>query len=167
MTGGVAAPVAVAQRHDETPLVEVRDLVKHFPIQGGFLNRTVAVVQAVSGVSFDIRRGETLGVVGESGSGKTTVGRLLLRLIEPTAGSVRFDGSDITRIDGGKLNAYRRGCRSFQDPYAFAGPADADRRQHRRGIPDHAMGRPRSGAIMVRRMMDLVGLMPPRTRYPH
>ena len=82
------------------PLVEVRDLVKHFPIHGGILKRTVAQVQAVDGVSFEIHRGETLGLVGESGCGKTTVGRLLLRLIEPTSGTIRFDGTDIAKIRG-------------------------------------------------------------------
>jgi oligopeptide transport system ATP-binding protein len=75
-----------------TTLVEVRDLVKHFPIRGGVLQRTVAQVQAVDGVSFTIEKGETLGLVGESGCGKTTVGRLLLRLIDPTSGSIVFDG---------------------------------------------------------------------------
>ena len=84
-----------------TPLVEVRDLVKHFPIRGGILQRTIGLVQAVDGVSFEVRRGETLGLVGESGCGKTTVGRLLLRLIEPTAGTIRFEGEDITGLRGG------------------------------------------------------------------
>ncbi|HEY7131753.1 MAG TPA: ABC transporter ATP-binding protein, partial [Candidatus Limnocylindrales bacterium] len=73
-------------------LVDVRNLVKHFPIRGGVLQREVAKVQAVDGVSFTIRRGETLGLVGESGCGKTTVGRLLLRLLDPTSGSIFFDG---------------------------------------------------------------------------
>jgi len=100
-----------------TALVEVRDLVKHFPLRGGVLQRTVAVVQAVDGVSFDIERGETLGLVGESGCGKTTVGRLLLRLIEPTAGTIRFDGQDVTGLRGGDLKAYRRRVQIiFQDP---------------------------------------------------
>jgi ABC-type oligopeptide transport system ATPase subunit len=85
------------------PLVAVRDLVKHFPIKGGVLLRTTGAVRAVDGVDFDIRRGETLGLVGESGCGKTTVGRLLLRLIEPTSGSITFDGVDITRLDGSHL----------------------------------------------------------------
>src|SRR6478735_3721767 len=83
-----------------TTLVEVRDLVKHFAIHGGILQRTVAQVQAVDGVSFTIEKGETLGLVGESGCGKTTVGRLLLRLIDPTSGSIVFDGTDITRLTG-------------------------------------------------------------------
>ncbi|HEY7130643.1 MAG TPA: ABC transporter ATP-binding protein, partial [Candidatus Limnocylindrales bacterium] len=73
-------------------LVDVRNLVKHFPIRGGVLQREIAKVQAVDGVSFTIRRGETLGLVGESGCGKTTVGRLLLRLLDPTSGSIFFDG---------------------------------------------------------------------------
>ncbi|HSO29588.1 MAG TPA: ABC transporter ATP-binding protein, partial [Candidatus Sulfomarinibacteraceae bacterium] len=82
------------------PLVAVRDLVKYFPVKGGILQRTVGQVRAVDGVSFEIRRGETLGLVGESGCGKTTVGRLLLRLIEPTSGTITFDGTDITRVHG-------------------------------------------------------------------
>ncbi|MFL5688522.1 MAG: ATP-binding cassette domain-containing protein, partial [Chloroflexota bacterium] len=85
------------------PLVRVRDLVKHFPIRGGIMQRTIATVQAVDGVSFDVRRGETLGLVGESGCGKTTVGRMLLRLIEPTAGQIWFDGTDIARLGGRTL----------------------------------------------------------------
>src|SRR3954469_10722093 len=95
---------AVAHEHLEAtpaagrPLVEVRDLVKRFPLHGGVLQRPIASVQAVDGVSFTIRRGETLGLVGESGCGKTTVGRLLLRLIEPTSGSIIFDGTDISGL---------------------------------------------------------------------
>jgi len=83
MAPGVSPRIAPAS--SAPPLVQVRDLVKHFPIKGGILQRTVALVQAVEGVSFEVRRGETLGLVGESGCGKTTVGRLLLRLIEPTS----------------------------------------------------------------------------------
>src|SRR5438046_3730577 len=105
------------------PLVEVRNLVKHFPIKGGVLQRTVGIVQAVDGVSFDIRRGETLGLVGESGCGKTTVGRVLLRLIEPTGGTITFDGHDITHLKGPALKPYRRRMQIiFQDPYASLDP---------------------------------------------
>ena len=87
-------------------LVEVRDLKKHFPIRGGVLSRVVASVKAVDGVSFAIRRGEVLGLVGESGSGKTTVGRTLLRLIEPTGGRIFFDGQDITELPREKLRPF-------------------------------------------------------------
>ena len=82
------------------PLMEVRDLVKHFPLTSGIIiQRKVGAVQAVDGVSFDVMRGETLGLVGESGCGKSTTGRMILRLIEPTAGSVEFDGIDLVKLD--------------------------------------------------------------------
>src|SRR3990172_2580062 len=107
----------------DRPLVELRDLVKQFPIKGGILQRTIASVQAVDGVDIDIRKGETLGLVGESGCGKTTMGRLLLRLIDPTSGTVRFDGTDITRLTGSALKPYRRRMQIiFQDPYSSLDP---------------------------------------------
>ena len=118
-----AAPATGAGPAAHGTLVDVRDLVKHFPIKGGVLSRTVASVQAVDGVTFEVRRGETLGLVGESGCGKTTVGRLLLRLIEPTAGQILFDGTDITRISGAALKPYRRRIQIiFQDPFASLDP---------------------------------------------
>ena len=121
--GSTMAPAAGAA---ERPLVEVHGLVKHFDIRGGILQRVIGTVQAVDGVSFDIRRGETLGLVGESGCGKTTVGRLLLRLIEPTSGSIRFDGVDITKLSGAALKPYRRRMQIiFQDPFSQPRPADA------------------------------------------
>jgi len=151
------------------PLVEVRDLVKHFPIRGGVLSRTVALVQAVDGVSFDIRRGETLGLVGESGCGKTTVGRLLLRLIEPTAGTIRFDGVDITRLPGRSLKPYRRRMQIiFQDPYASLDPRTPIGDSIGEGLRIHGVGTPTERRERVRRMMDLVGLAPYHARrYPH
>jgi peptide/nickel transport system ATP-binding protein/oligopeptide transport system ATP-binding protein len=152
-----------------TPLVEVRDLVKHFPIRGGILSRTVATVQAVDGVSFEIRRGETLGLVGESGCGKTTVGRLILRLIEPTSGSVVFDGVDITKVSGSALKPYRRRMQIiFQDPYASLDPRTPIGDSIGEGLRIHGIGAPAERREKVRRMMDLVGLAPYHARrYPH
>ena len=154
---------------DTAPLVEVRDLVKHFPIRGGILQRTVGWVQAVDGVSFDIRRGETLGLVGESGCGKTTVGRLLLRLIEPTSGSIRFDGVELTELKGTALRPYRRRMQIiFQDPYASLDPRTPIGDSIGEGLRIHAIGTSAERRQKVRRMMDLVGLMPYHARrYPH
>jgi oligopeptide/dipeptide ABC transporter ATP-binding protein len=105
------------------PIVEVRDLRKEFPIRGGILNRSVASVRAVDGISFSVPEGRTLGLVGESGCGKTTVGRALVRLIEPTAGQILYRGKDITRIRGGRLRALREKLQIvFQDPMSSLNP---------------------------------------------
>ncbi len=100
------------------PLVEVRDLKKYFPVNEGIvIQRTVAEVKAVDGVSFDIRKGETLGLVGESGCGKTTTGRCLLRLERPTAGTIVYDGVDMATLDRRGLNTLRQKIQViFQDP---------------------------------------------------
>jgi peptide/nickel transport system ATP-binding protein/oligopeptide transport system ATP-binding protein len=162
--GGRAAPVP-----DQRPLVEVRDLVKHFPVRGGVLQRTIGQVQAVDGVSFDVRRGETLGLVGESGCGKTTVGRLLLRLIDPTSGTIAFDGVDLTGLRGAALKPYRRRMQIiFQDPYASLDPRTPISDSIGEGLRIHRIGTPAERRAKVGRMMDMVGLQPYHARrYPH
>src|SRR5919201_4384360 len=104
-------------------LMEVRDLYKHFPIRKGLLQRQVGAVRAVDGVSFDVMRGETLGLVGESGCGKSTTARLLLRLMAPTSGSIRFGGEEIGTVGGSRLKELRRDMQMiFQDPYSSLNP---------------------------------------------
>jgi oligopeptide transport system ATP-binding protein len=109
---------------DGTPLLEIRDLVKHFPVRRGlWASGPPAAVRAVDGISFEIRRGETVGLVGESGCGKTTTGRMIMKLIEPTAGDVRFEGKSVIGIPVDEERAYRRQVQMvFQDPYSSLNP---------------------------------------------
>jgi peptide/nickel transport system ATP-binding protein/oligopeptide transport system ATP-binding protein len=169
MTAAILPLPSPAPAPERSALVEVRELVKHFPVRGGILQRTVGQVQAVDGVTFDIRRGETLGLVGESGCGKTTVGRLLLRLIEPTSGTIRFDGVDVTAIKGAALKPYRRRMQIiFQDPYASLDPRAPIADSIGEGLRIHGIGNAAERRQKVSRMMDLVGLQPYQARrYPH
>ena len=151
-------------------LVEVRDLKKHFPIRGGVLSRVVASVKAVDGVSFAIRRGEVLGLVGESGSGKTTVGRTLLRLIEPTGGRIFFDGQDITELPREKLRPFRRRMQIiFQDPFSSLNPRMTVGDIIAEPLLIHGIGKtPKERTERVAELLKLVGLSPDHMRrYPH
>jgi len=150
-------------------LVEIKDLVKYFPVRGGLLQRTVAQVQAVDRVSFTIREGETLGLVGESGCGKTTIGRTMLRLIEPTSGEVRFDGVDILKLRGRELKAMRRNMQIiFQDPYASLDPRIPVGESIAEGLRIHRVGTRRQQDEIVMDTLRKVGMEEYYARrYPH
>lgn len=147
----------------ETRLIEVENLVKHFPAAR---NR---VVRAVDGVSFEIRRGETLGLVGESGCGKTTVGRSLLRLIEPTGGRIRFEGGDLLKLNRTELRQLRRRMQIiFQDPYSSLDPRMRVGSIVAEPLEVHGQGDRNARRERVRELLELVGLDPDyAARYPH
>ena len=150
-------------------LLKVTDLVKNFPVVGGVFGRTLAKVQAVSGVSFEVDRNETLGLVGESGCGKSTTGRLVLQLLEPTSGTVEFEGRDLGSLKRSEMREIRQRAQIvFQDPYASLNP--------RRTVGDAVaeplrvhrdLSRPAARARVLE-LLSLVGLSPEHyTRYPH
>jgi peptide/nickel transport system ATP-binding protein/oligopeptide transport system ATP-binding protein len=151
------------------PLLVASDLVKDFPIRGGVLSRTMGYVSAVAGVSLSVDRGETLGLVGESGCGKSTTGRLLLNLIRPTAGSVVFDGQDISRMKGRRLAEMRRRFQIvFQDPYASLNPRMTIGAALAEPLKVH-FGWPKEKITgRVRELLRTVGLSPEHAnRFPH
>jgi ABC-type oligopeptide transport system ATPase subunit len=153
------------------PLMEVRDLEKHFPLTRGIvLRRKVGAVKAVDGVSFAVMKGETLGIVGETGCGKSTTARLMIRLLEPTAGTVRFEGVDITHLRGKKLKATRREVQMvFQDPYSSLNPRKTVGSIVAEPFVIHGLQRERAERKKrVSELMDTVGLNPEHyNRYPH
>ncbi|MEK6706416.1 MAG: dipeptide ABC transporter ATP-binding protein [Bdellovibrionota bacterium] len=151
-------------------LLSVRNMVKRFPIMGGILSKEVASVKAVSDVSFDIRRGETLGLVGESGCGKSTLGRCILRLIQPTSGTIVFRGQDITSIDHAELRKLRRNMQIiFQDPYASLNPRMTVEDILGEPLDIHKLCRnKRERKERILRLLDLCGLRRESiARYPH
>lgn len=151
------------------PLVEVRGLVKNFPVKGGILQRTVDHVQAVAGVDLTIERGETVGLVGESGCGKSTLGRLLVRLLDPTAGSVLIDGTDIADAAGSELKSLRRQVQMiFQDPYSSLDPRAPVGLSIAEGLRIHGIGDRDEQHERVAKMLELVGLRADQAdRFPH
>ena len=150
-------------------LLDVRNLVKYFPIKGGLFQRRVGWVKAVDGVSFAIRRGETLGLVGESGCGKTTAGRTILRLEKPTAGEVLFDDKEVFAASGRQMQALRRDMQIvFQDPYASLDPRITIGESIAEGLIIHRIGSAKERNERVRQVLLKVGLHPNHMqRFPH
>jgi oligopeptide/dipeptide ABC transporter ATP-binding protein len=155
--------------HKGELLVEVDNLVKYFPVRAGLLQRVVNHVKAVDDVSFFVRKGETLGLVGESGCGKTTVGRTMLRLIEPTGGAVRFEGRDVFSMKPQDLKITRRDMQIiFQDPYASLDPRVPIGESVMEGLHIHKIGTPKERVEIMLETLNKVGLESYHSRrYPH
>lgn len=150
-------------------LVEIRDLVKSFPVRSGILRRTTGYVQAVDHVSLEIEKGETLGLVGESGCGKSTLGRVLVRLLEPTSGHIYFDGKDLTSLHGKDLKPFRSHVQIiFQDPYSSLDPRTPVGDSIAEGLLVHGVADKDERRERVYEMLRLVGLRPSHAqRFPH
>jgi oligopeptide transport system ATP-binding protein len=168
LTATIGNPSAV-RPHDAANLIEVDDLKVHFPIRSGIFKTQKGSVKAVDGVTFEVRRGETLGLVGESGCGKSTIGRAMIRLREPTSGTVRFDGVDLTQLDTGKLRKMRRRMQIiFQDPYGSLDPRMTVGSIVSEPIETHGLARGDAKRERVAELLRLVGLDPKYVkRYPH
>lgn len=155
--------------NSNTDLLVVEDLVMHFSKSGGFLSGNSSVVRAVDGVSFSIPKGKTLSLVGESGCGKTTTGRLVLDLIKPTSGTVKYDGVDISTLDTRGMREMRRRMQIiFQDPFSSLNPRMSVAKIIGEALQIHGIGTKESRADRVYELLELVGL--PREnagRYPH
>lgn len=154
---------------NDNSLLQVNDLVMHFPIFRGVIQRQVGAVHAVDGVSFDIRRGETLGLVGESGCGKSTTGRAILQLYRPTSGAIHFEGVDLVHLKGEELRRMRRKMQMiFQDPYASLNPRMTIADIVGEPLIVHNVATGREAEERVQHLLELVNLNPSfASRYPH
>lgn len=152
-----------------TPLLEVKNLKKYFPVQAGLLQRTVGYVKAVDDVSFYVNKGETLGIVGESGCGKSTTGRMIMRLLDPTDGSILFEGKDISKLSQSEIRPYRREIQMvFQDPYASLNPRKTVGNLLEEPYVIHNMYSAKERKEKVQELLEIVGLNAAHyDRYPH
>ncbi len=150
-------------------LLEVRDLVKHFPVRGGLMNRVVGRVHAVNGVSFSVERGETVGIVGESGCGKSTLGKCVIRLHEPTSGSVRYDGQELASLSHGEMMPFRRRMQIiFQDPYSSLNPRLTVRAMLREVLAFHGAAKGPAMDQHIDELIQKVGLrVEAAEKFPH
>ncbi len=151
------------------PLIEVKNLKKYFPIRSGFFSRITGNVKAVDDISFNIYKGETLGLVGESGCGKTTTGRVILRLLEPTAGKVLFEGKELTGLSQKEIRPFRKNMQIiFQDPYSSLNPRMTVGNMLSEALRVHNIVKKNEIQKEVNRLLDVVGLPAAySTRYPH
>ncbi|MYL65355.1 dipeptide ABC transporter ATP-binding protein [Bacillus hwajinpoensis] len=150
-------------------LLEVKQLKKHFPIQGGVLKQQVGTVKAVDGVTFTLHKGETFGLVGESGCGKSTTGRMLMRLLEPSEGEVLFDGKEMTTLNKKDLRHLRKDIQMvFQDPFASLNPRHTVEKIIEEPLIVHQLGNKAERKKRVRELLEIVGLSAYHAkRYPH
>ena len=175
MTDALRAPHAAPDRNVAggasagVPLLSVSQLTKHFPIRRGVFGREAGAVRAVDGVSLQVARGETLGIVGESGCGKTTLGRCILRLLEPTSGQIHFDGIDVRALDSAAMRRLRRRMQIiFQDPFSSLNPRMTVGAIVREGLTIHKLAAGAEADKRVRQLLEEVGLRPEyASRYPH
>jgi oligopeptide/dipeptide ABC transporter ATP-binding protein len=169
VSSGTRAPQPAAAPGTQVPLLEVEGLKKHFPVTKGLLSRTVGQVHAVDGVSFTIAAGETLGLVGESGCGKSTVGRTVLRLLDPTAGSISVNGKDITQLGKKELRPYRREMQIiFQDPFSSLNPRMAAGEIVGEPLAIHDLAKGAEKDDRVAALFERVGLRKAQMKsYPH